>query len=202
MVGSFVFDAELRTDTGKGDARRLRRAGKVPAVLYGGNADPIGLVLEHNKVVKSLESEAVYSHVLTVKVSGREERAILKGLQRHPSKPIIMHMDFQRVSRGEKIRVHVPLHFVNQDISVGVKKGGVVTHNLVDVEVACTPDQLPEYIEVDLAHVDVGQSVHLSDLKVPEGVEILALAHGPEHDLPVAAIQSGKVAESSESPAE
>lgn len=202
MVGSFVFDAELRTDTGKGDARRLRRAGKVPAVLYGGNADPIGLVLEHNKVVKSLESEAVYSHVLTVKVSGREERAILKGLQRHPSKPIIMHMDFQRVSRGERIRVHVPLHFVNQDISVGVKKGGVVTHNLVDVEVACTPDQLPEYIEVDLAHVDVGQSVHLSDLKVPEGVEILALAHGPEHDLPVAAIQSGKVAESSESPAE
>ncbi|MBP1149511.1 MULTISPECIES: 50S ribosomal protein L25/general stress protein Ctc [unclassified Methylocaldum] len=202
MVGSFVFDAELRTNTGKGDARRLRRAGKVPAVLYGGNADPIGLVLEHNKVVKSLESEAVYSHVLTVKVSGREERAILKGLQRHPSKPIIMHMDFQRVSRGEKIRVHVPLHFVNQDISVGVKKGGVVTHNLVDVEVACTPDQLPEYIEVDLAHVDVGQSVHLSDLKVPEGVEILALAHGPEHDLPVAAIQSGKVAESSESPAE
>ncbi|WP_133718028.1 50S ribosomal protein L25/general stress protein Ctc [Methylocaldum gracile] len=202
MVGSFVFDAELRTNTGKGDARRLRRAGKVPAVLYGGNADPIGLVLEHNKVVKSLESEAVYSHVLTVKVSGREERAILKGLQRHPSKPIIMHMDFQRVSRGEKIRVHVPLHFVNQDTSVGVKKGGVVTHNLVDVEVACTPDQLPEYIEVDLAHVDVGQSVHLSDLKVPEGVEILALAHGPEHDLPVAAIQSGKVAESSESPAE
>lgn len=202
MVGSFVFDAELRTNTGKGDARRLRRAGKVPAVLYGGNADPIGLVLEHNKVVKSLESEAVYSHVLTVKVSGREERAILKGLQRHPSKPIIMHMDFQRVSRGEKIRVHVPLHFVNQDTSVGVKKGGVVTHNLVDVEVACTPDQLPEYIEVDLAHVDVGQSVHLSDLKVPEGVEILALAHGPEHDLPVAAIQSGRVAESSESPAE
>jgi large subunit ribosomal protein L25 len=182
--------------------RGLRRAGKVPAVLYGGNADPIGLVLEHNKVVKSLESEAVYSHVLTVKVSGREERAILKGLQRHPSKPIIMHMDFQRVSRGEKIRVHVPLHFVNQDTSVGVKKGGVVTHNLVDVEVACTPDQLPEYIEVDLAHVDVGQSVHLSDLKVPEGVEILALAHVPEHDLPVAAIQSGKVAESSESPAE
>lgn len=202
MVGSFVFDAELRTNTGKGDARRLRRAGKVPAVLYGGNVDPIGLVLEHNKVVKSLESEAVYSHVLTVKIGGREERAILKGLQRHPSKPIIMHMDFQRVSRGEKIRVHVPLHFVNQDISVGVKKGGVVTHNLVDVEVACTPDQLPEYIEVDLAHVDVGQSVHLSDLKVPEGVEILALAHGPEHDLPVAAIQSGKVAESSESPAE
>ncbi|MGX2041974.1 50S ribosomal protein L25/general stress protein Ctc [Methylocaldum sp. MU1018] len=198
MVGSFVFEAVSRANTGKGDARRLRRAGKVPAVLYGGAADPVGLVLEHNKVVKSLENEAVYSHVLTVKVDGREERAILKGLQRHPSRPVIMHMDFQRVSGAEKIRVHVPLHFINQDIAIGVKKGGVVTHNLVDVEVACMPDRLPEYIEVDLAQVDVGQSVHLSDLKVPEGVEILALAHGAEHDLPVAAMQSGKVTESSE----
>lgn len=198
MVGSFVFEAVSRANTGKGDARRLRRAGKVPAVLYGGAADPVGLVLEHNKVVKSLENEAVYSHVLTVKVDGREERAILKGLQRHPSRPVIMHMDFQRVSGAEKIRVHVPLHFINQDIAIGVKKGGVVTHNLVDVEVACMPDRLPEYIEVDLAQVDVGQSVHLSDLNVPEGVEILALAHGAEHDLPVAAMQSGKVTESSE----
>jgi large subunit ribosomal protein L25 len=198
MVGSFVFEADLRAGVGKGDARRLRRAGKVPAVLYGGSAQPIGLVLEHNKVLKNLENEAVYSHVLTVKVDGREERAILKGLQRHPSKPIVMHMDFQRVSGGERIRVHVPLRFANQDVSVGVKKGGVVTHNMVDVEVACTPDRLPEYLEVDLANVDIGQSVHLSDLGVPEGVEILALAHGPEHDLPVAAIQSGKVAESSE----
>jgi len=202
MVGSFIFEAELRVGTGKGDSRRLRRANKIPAVLYGGSTEPVGLVLDHNKVVKSLENEAVYSHVLTVKVDGREEKAILKGLQRHPSKPIIMHMDFQRVSGGEKIRVHVPLHFVNQDTSVGVKKGGVVTHNLVDVEVACTPDRLPEYLEVDLGHVDVGQSIHLSDLKVPEGVEILALAHGPEHDLPVAAIQSGKVAESPEGTAE
>ncbi|BBA35244.1 ribosomal 5S rRNA E-loop binding protein Ctc/L25/TL5 [Methylocaldum marinum] len=202
MVGSFVFEADLRVGTGKRDARRLRRAGNVPAVLYGGGAQPIGLVLQHNKVLKNLENDAVYSHVLTVKIDGREERAILKGLQRHPSKPIIMHMDFQRVSRGETIRVHVPLHFANQDISVGVKKGGVVTHNLVDVEVACTPDKLPEYLEVDLANVDIGQSVHLSDLTVPDGVEILALAHGPEHDLPVAAIQPGKVAESSEGSAE
>jgi large subunit ribosomal protein L25 len=202
MVGSFTFEAELRSGAGKGDSRRLRRANKIPAVLYGGSAEPVGLVLDHNKVVKSLENEAVYSHVLTVKVNGHEEKAILKGLQRHPSRPMIMHMDFQRVSGGEKIRVHVPLRFVNQDTSVGVKKGGVVTHNLVDVEVACTPDRLPEYLEVDLAHVDVGQSVHLSDLKVPEGVEILALAHGPEHDLPVAAIQSGKVAESTEGVAE
>ncbi|CAI8865871.1 50S ribosomal protein L25/general stress protein Ctc [Methylocaldum szegediense] len=202
MVGSFIFEAESRAGVGKREARRLRRAGKVPAVMYGGGAEPIGLVLDHNKVVKGLENEAIYSHVLTIKVDGREEKAILKGLQRHPSKPIVMHLDFQRVSGKEKIRVHVPLRFINQDSSVGVKKGGVVTHNLVDVEVACTPDRLPEYIEVDLAQVDIGQSVHLSDLQVAEGVEILALAQGPEHDLPVATIQSGKVGEESESTAE
>jgi large subunit ribosomal protein L25 len=193
MAGSFVFDAEIRSSTGKGDARRLRKAGKVPAVLYG-RGEPVGLVLEHSKVLKNLESEAVYSHILTVNVGGKEEQAILKGLQRHPSKPIVMHMDFQRVSAADKIKVHVPLHFVNQEVSVGVKKGGVVNHSLVDVEVVCLPDRLPEYIEVDLANVDVGQSVHLSDLKMPAGVEIVALLHGPEHDIPVAVIQSSRVA--------
>jgi large subunit ribosomal protein L25 len=196
MAGSFVFDAELRSTTGKGNARRLRRAGKVPAVLYGGG-DPVGLVLDHNKVVKNLENEAVYSHILTVNVDGKAERAILKTLQRHPSKPVVMHMDFQRISAAEKIKVHVPLHFINQDTSVGAKKGGVVTHNMVDVEVTCLPDHLPEYLEVDLAQVDVGQSVHLSELKVPAGVEIVALSHGAEHDLPVAVIQSSRVSESS-----
>ena len=196
MVGSFVFEAELREKTGKGESRRLRHAGKVPAILYGG-ADPLGIVLDHHKVVKNLENEAVYSHVLTVKVAGKDEKAILKAMQRHPSRPIIMHMDFQRVSGDEKIRVHVPLHFINQDVSVGLKKGGIVTHNMVDVEVSCLPDRLPEYIEVDLRNVDIGQSLHLSDLSVPEGVEILALSHGSEHNLPVAAIHSGKAAEGS-----
>lgn len=191
MAGSFVFDAELRSGTGKADARRLRRVGKVPAVLYGGG-EPVGLILEHNKVLKNLENEAVYSHVLTLNVAGKEEQAILKALQRHPSKPVVMHMDFQRVSASDKIKVHVPLHFINQEISVGVKKGGVVNHNLVDVEVTCLPGQLPEFIEVDMANVDLGQSVHLSDLSVPGGVEIVALLHGPEHDIPVAVIQSSR----------
>jgi large subunit ribosomal protein L25 len=198
MAGSFVFEAESRKVTGRGDARRLRQAGKVPAILYGGGGEPEGLVLVHNKVVKNLENEAVYSHILTIKVDGREERAILKDIQRHPSKPVIMHMDFQRISAADKIRVHVPLHFVNQETSVGAKKGGIVTHNMVDVEVACLPDNLPEYLEVDLAQVDVGQSVHLSEIKVPAGVEIVALAHGTEHDLPVAVIQSNRAVEASE----
>lgn len=198
MAGSFMFEAESRKAIGRGDARRLRSAGKVPAILYGGGAEPEGLVLDHNKVLKSLENEAVYSHILTVSVDGRETQAILKALQRHPSKPIVMHMDFQRISAAEKLRVHVPLRFVNEDVSVGVKKGGVVTHNLVDIEVVCLPGQLPEFLEVDLAGVDVGQSVHLSELTVPAGVEIVALTHGAEHDLPVAVIQSARTGESSD----
>lgn len=194
MVGSFVFDAELRNTTGKGAARRMRYAGKVPAILYG-SGEPVGLVLDHNHVLKRLESEAVYSHVLTIRFGGKEERAILKALQRHPARPMVMHMDFQRVNAAEKIRVHVPLHFTHQETSIGVKKGGSVTHHMADVEVACLPDLLPEYIEVDLANVDLGESVHLSDLKVPEGVEILALVHGVEHDATVAAIQSNRSGE-------
>lgn len=198
MVGSFEFDAELRTKVGKGDARRTRREGKVPAIVYGGGADPIQLNLNHNQVSKRLENEAVYSHILTLKFDGREEKAILKALQRHPSRPVIMHMDFQRVSAEAKLRVHVPLHFVNQDTSVGVKKGGMVTHNLVEVEVECLPQYLPEFIEVDMAAVDVGGSVHLSDLKLPAGVAIHALVLGPEHDLPVAAIQAARGGEAGE----
>ena len=198
MAGSFVFDAELRANLGRGNARRLRQAVKVPAIIYGGGQDPVGLVLEHHKVIKSLENEAVYSHLLTINVGGKQETAILKDLQRHPAKPVVMHMDFQRVSAAEKIRVHVPLHFINQETSVGAKKGGVVTHNLVDVEIVCLPDRLPEFLEVDIAQVDVGESVHLSDLKVPEGVELVALLHGPEHDLPVAVIQPGRISESAE----
>jgi len=198
MVGSFEFDAVVRTKSGKGDARRTRRAAKVPAIMYGGASDPVQLVLDHNQVVKSLANEAVYSHVLTVKYDGKEEKAILKGLQRHPSRPIIMHMDFQRVSESEKLRVHVPLHFVNQDISVGAKKGGVVTHNMVEVEVICLPQHLPEYVEVDLAQLDIGESVRLSDLKVPAGVEIHALMQGIEYDRPVAGIHGARSAEVSE----
>lgn len=193
MAGSFEFDAESRPVLGRGPARRLRAAGKVPAVLYGVGGDPVGLMLDHNKVLKALENEATYSHILTLRYDGKEETAILKDLQRHPSRPVILHMDFQRVSESQKIRVHVPLHFVNEDISVGAKKGGVVTHNLVDVEVSCLPARLPEFIEVDLAKVDLGQSVHLSELKVPGGVEVVALLHGPDHDQVVASMQSGRL---------
>ena len=194
MAGSFVFEAQVRSELGRGHSRRLRQVGKVPAALYGGGADPVGLVLDHNKVLKALENEATFSHILTLRFDGKEETAILKDLQRHPSRPIIMHMDFQRVSESQKIRVHVPIHFLNQETSVGAKKGGVVTHNLVDIEVSCLPMHLPEFIEVDMAKVDLGDSVHLSDIKLPPGVAIVELMHGPDHDQIVAAIQAGRVA--------
>jgi len=192
MVGSFDFDAELRTTTGKGEARRARRLGKVLAIVYGGAEAPVQLNLTHHRVSKSLENHAVYSHVLTLKYDGKEEKVVLKAVERHPSRPIIMHLDFQRVSESDKLRVHVPLRFVNQETSVGVKKGGVVNHALVEVEVVCLPQNLPEFIDVDLALVDLGGSVHLSDLELPVGVELVELIHGAEHDLPVAGIHAAR----------
>lgn len=197
MASSFVFEAESRKELGRGHSRRVRQVGRVPAILYGGDAEPVGLTLDHNKVLKALENDATYSHILTLRFDGKEETAILKDLQRHPSRPIIMHMDFQRVSESHKVKVHVPIHFLNQETSAGAKKGGVITHNLVDVEVVCLPARLPEFIEVDMVKVEVGQSVHLSDLKLPPGVEIVELLHGPEHDQVVAAIQAGRVASDS-----
>lgn len=195
MVGSFEFDAELRTATGKGDARRTRRLGKIPAIVYGGGAAPVQLNLAHHRVVKALENDAVYSHILTLRYGGKEEKAILKALERHPSRPIIMHMDFQRVNEKDKLHVHVPLHFINQETSVGVKKGGVVNHGLVEVEVECLPQDLPEFIEVDMTLIDIGESVHLSDLKLPKGVEILGLAHGGVYDQQVAAIYAARASD-------
>ena len=197
MVGSFEFDAEIRTTTGKGHARRSRRLGKIPAIIYGGGGEQVQLYLAHHRVMKALENDAVYSHVLTLKFDGKEERAVLKALQRHPSKPIIMHMDFQRVNEKDKLHVHIPLHFINQEISVGVKKGGVVSHALVEVEVACLPQNLPEFIEVDMAKVDLGELVHLSDLKVPEGVELIDLTHGG-NDRTVASIHTNRTVDTEE----
>ena len=190
MENRFEFEAKIRTGTGTSASRALRRSNRVPAILYGGDASPVLLALDHNKLVKQLDDEAVYSHVLRVKFNGQDERVILKDLQRHPSKAAILHMDLQRVSETEKIRVHVPLHFVGEDASVGVKKGGIVTHNLVNVEISCLPDVLPEYLDVDLSGLDIGESIHLSQLSVPEGVEIPALGQGAEQDVTVVAIHS------------
>lgn len=190
MAISFELNAEPRTDTGKGASRRLRRAGKIPAIMYGGNKDPESLTLEHNEVIRNLEHEAFYSHILTVKVGGSETRAVLRDLQRHPSKPFVQHMDLQRVSESEKLRMHVPLHFSGEDVAPGVKAGGMVSHEIIEVEVECLPKDLPEYIEVDISGMEVGESLHLSDLKMPEGAVLLELARGEGHDLGVVSIHT------------
>jgi large subunit ribosomal protein L25 len=188
MSSIFEFLAESRSRSGTNGAKAVRRQGKVPAVIYGGSGEPQLLELQQNEVAKHLQQEAVYSHVLEIKIDGKAEKAILKGIQRHPSKAHIVHMDFLRVSASDKLRVHVPLHFMNEEDSVGVKKGGVVTHSMVDIEVNCLPSALPEYIEVDLSSIDVGESIHLADIKVPDGVEIIALAHEGGNELPVVSI--------------
>lgn len=201
MTDIFELNAEKRADTGKGASRRLRRLqDKIPAILYGGEKEPMSITLNHNEVLKALEHEAFYSHILTIKVNGKAEKAVLKDVQRHAFKPKVIHMDFQRVSAKTKLHMHVPLHFINEDIAPGVKTGGgMVNHLLTDVEVVCLPNDLPEYIEVDLAKLQVNQSLHLSDLKLPKGVELVALSHG--NDLTVVNIQLPRAAVAEEAAA-
>lgn len=192
MSSGFEFAAESRGRSGTGVARAVRREGRVPAIIYGGAAAPEMLALDHNDLLTKLGHEAVYSHVLDIKIGSKTEKAILKEVQRHPSRLQILHVDFMRVSATEKVRVHVPLHFTHEDVSVGVKKGGVVMHNLVDIEVSCLPADLPEFIAVDLKNLDLGEAVHLSEVVMPKGVEAVALVHGMEHDLPVVSIVTAR----------
>lgn len=192
MSDNFVLEAEPRTDLGKGASRRLRRTGMVPAVIYGAGKDPVSISLKHNELQHSLENEAFYSHILTVKLDKKEEQAILKDLQRHPSKPVIMHMDLQRVSANEKIRVHAPLHFMNEDTAPGVKAGGLVSHSQTEIEIICLPKNLPEYIEVDLGALELDESIHLSEISLPAGVEAVELTHGEGHDPSIVSIHMAR----------
>lgn len=201
-MSDFELNAETRLDAGKGASRRLRRTEKVPGIIYGGGLPPVAIVVGHHEVLRNLAHEAFYSHILTVKLNGVEERAVLKDVQRHPWRHQILHLDLQRVNETEKLRMHVPLHFINGDIAPGVKQGGgIVSHLMIDVEVSCLPKDLPEFIEADLAQLQAGESVHLSNLKLPAGVAIVALSHGPEHDLPVASIHIPRGAETEATPA-
>jgi large subunit ribosomal protein L25 len=195
MAISFELNAEPRTDTGKGASRRLRRAGKVPAIMYGGGKDPESLTLSHNEVLRNLEHEAFYSHILSIKVGGGETRAILRDMQRHPSRPIVMHMDLQRISETEKLKTHAPLHFIGEDTAPGVKAGGLVAHELTEVAIECLPKDLPEFIEVDISALEIGDSIHLSGVKVPAGVTLTELARGEGHDLSVVSIHVKRVVE-------
>lgn len=194
MSDQFEIQAEVREDLGKGASRRLRRlADLVPAIIYGGDRDPQPLTLVRKDLEKALENEAFYSHVLTINVGNDKQQAILKDLQRHPAKETVMHADFLRVNENRAIKVHVPIHFINEATSYGVKtQGGIVQHQETDIEVQCLPSKIPEYIEVDMLKVEIGQIIHLSDITLPEGVSSVALALGEDHDLAIASIIAPK----------
>lgn len=191
----FTLNAELRSDLGKGASRRLRRdANKVPAIVYGGNKEPQSIILAANELTKLIGNEAAFSHVLSLKFGKASESVVIKALQRHPAKDFVMHVDFQRVLADQKLTAHIPIHFINEEISIAVKQqGGEVFHTLTEIEVSCLPKNLPEFIEVDLANVEVGQILHLSDLEQPKGVEFVALTHG--NNLAVANVQMSRVNE-------
>ncbi len=189
----FNLDAEIRTDIGKGASRRLRHADKVPAVLYGAGKDPVSLTLEHNKVIQAQEFEAFYSHVLTLNIGGEKVEAVVKDMQRHPFKPKVMHMDFMRVDANQALTTHVPLHFINEEAAPSIKvQGGHAEHHMADVEISCLPANLPEFLEVDLMDCDLGQTLHLSDITLPEGVTLVELQKGEGHDQAVVTVKAAK----------
>ena len=191
-MSDYRLSAQSREEAGKGSSRRLRRLeGLVPAIVYGGKNKPKSIQLAHKDLRRALEEESFYSSVITLEIDGKDEPVILKALQRHPAKPLVLHADFQRASAGTVLKVNVPVHFLNETSCKGVKvQGGVIHHDAVEIEVSCSPKDLPGFIEVDLAEVELDQVVHLSDLKAPKGVTFVALAH--DSDLPVVSIHKAK----------
>ena len=181
-MNEFEVVAELRKATGTGPSRRYRKQGKIPAVIYGADKDATPLLLDANQIGKQLAQEAFFSHILNVKVDGKETQAVLRALQRDPASSKITHVDFLRVSATEEIQMNVPLHFINEDKCPGKKAGGIISHLMVDVEISCLPKDLPEYIEVDIVNLDIGDSLHLSEVKLPQGVTLATDIEDAAHD--------------------
>ena len=211
MSDNFTLSASVREVVGKGASRRLRREeGLVPAIIYGGKhagkaRKPVNVTLKANEVKKALENEAFFSHILNLDVDGKAEQVILKDLQRHPATDLVQHADFLRVTKTTKIKAHVPVHFLNEEACVGVKLGGgKIAHSLTSIDIICNAGDLPEFIEIDMAEVETGTVIHLSDIKFPKGVQSLALSHGPEHDTAVVTVNApkGGAAEEAEESAE
>jgi large subunit ribosomal protein L25 len=197
MPDIFELDALARSDIGKGASRRLRRKeDSIPAIIYGAGLDPVMISLAHNKIMHALENEAFYSKILTVNLAGKKEQVILKAMQRHPFKKRILHMDFLRIKADEEIIINIPLHFINEDICVGVKiDAGVISHDLKEVNISCLPANLPEFIEVDMAECKLNDTIHLSSLKLPQGITLTADLEEEGADLPVARVIIPRVAE-------
>lgn len=190
MSDKIELTAEPRTDLGKGASRRLRKAGLVPAIIYGGDAEPVSINLVHHDFFNQLDNDSIYTQILSMKVGkSKKEEVILRDLQRHPFKQLIMHADFQRIDQKKAIHVTVPIHCINEETCHGVKmEGGLLNHLQSEVEIMCLPKNLPEFLELDVAELKLGESLHLSDIKMPDGVEIVALTHGEDYDTGVAAV--------------
>ena len=183
-----VITANFRTDVGKGASRRLRHQGKIPAVLYGGERDAVALTLEHDPVMHASTTEAFYSSILEIRVGDdKTQNVILRDIQRHPFRPQIVHMDFQRISATEKLRISIPLHFIGEDeCPAGRESGVVIQHQQTEIEISALPADLPEFLPVDLSQMEAGDVILISDIKLPDGVEIPALAISEENDTPIA----------------
>ena len=181
MAKEFDLIADYREDQGKGASRRLRREGKVPAIIYGAGRPPRSITFDHNKVNQQLDNESFYSSILNVKVGEKSQAAILKDVQRHPAKRVIMHIDLQRIVEDQAIKMNVPIHYVGEEDAPGVREGGgTVTKRVNDVEVTCLPKDLPEYLELDISHLELDEMMYITDIKMPEGVEIVGLAQAAD----------------------
>ena len=200
MADQFELSAEPRRRKGRRPSRRLRRkADQVPVILYGAGEDPQPLSIPHKELHKACENEAFFSHIITLKAGGKSQEVILKDLQRHPAKDRIIHADFMRIQRDQAINVEVPLHFINEDSCVGVRQsGGNISHNMTAVEVSCLPGDLPEFIELDVQHLDVGDVIHMSELTLPAGLTMLALQQGLDHDHVVVSVHAPRRPEEEE----
>jgi large subunit ribosomal protein L25 len=184
---SFEIQGQARAESGRTISRRLRRVGRVPAIIYGGGKDPSAITLDHNSLLHQMEAEAFFTSILTLKVGSESHSVVVKEVQRHPAKPELMHLDFQRVLEDEEITITVPIHFIGEQLAKGVKdQGGAIEHTLTDVEISCLPRDLPEFLELDVTALGLNETLHLSDIKLPAGVTSIALSHG--HDHPVVGI--------------
>ena len=190
MTDLFTLEAEVRTDLGKGASRRLRHANKVPAIIYGEGKAPVSLTLEHKNVFRAQQEEAFYSHVLTLNIDGKPVECLLKDMQRHPFKQVIMHLDFIRIDAKHAVHTNAPIHFINEENIA--KSGANINHHVTEIAISCLPKDLPEFIEVDLTDMEVGQTIHLSDVKLPKGVTSDELTKGESHDQAVVSANAPK----------
>ncbi|HSS66711.1 MAG TPA: 50S ribosomal protein L25/general stress protein Ctc [Gammaproteobacteria bacterium] len=201
-MNEFEVVAELRKEIGTRPSRRYRKQGKIPAVLYGADKEATPLLLDANQIGKQLSHEAFFSHILSVKVDGQESQAVLRSLQRDPASSKVTHVDFFRVSATEEIEMNVPLHFINEDKCPGKKAGGIVSHLMVDLEISCLPKDLPEYIEVDIINLDIGDSLHLSEIRLPPGVTLATEIEDAAHDHVIVSVSEAHELDLGEEPEE